>query len=487
VSTDDTLASPDHDPGSADLAVRAFVAARRQDFIAELSDWLRIPSISADPAYADEVSRSADWLAQRLVAAGFPTVEIWPTAGLPAVFAEWPSGDPDAPTVVVYGHHDVQPADPIELWETTPFEPLVRPTAYGEELVGRGAIDDKGQVYFHLLGLAAHLAVTGRTAPAVNLKLLVEGEEESGSIHFAELLTAHRERLDCDVVVVSDTGVFGRDAISVCVGMRGMVEIELDVVGPGGDLHSGSFGGAVPNPVTVLGRIVARLHDADGHVQLPGFYDHVVPLTDRERALLARLPFDESTWLSDAQSGATYGEKGFTTLERIWARPTAEVNGLWGGYTGPGGKTIIPSEAHVKLSFRLVADQHPRDVRPAFESWLEVLRADGTIPDGIVVTPRYDRAGVGPFLTPLDHPALQSVTRAMEKAFGSEVLYTREGGSGPQAALAAILEAPVVFLGVGLPDDRIHAPNEKADIEFLLKGAEATAHLWTDLATTWDR
>lgn len=471
-----------HDP-----AVRAFVAEHRSRLVEELSAWLRIPSISADPEHADDVARSADWLAQRLVRAGFPTVEIWPTEGLPAVYAEWPSDDADAPTVVLYGHHDVQPADPIELWETSPFEPLVRATPYGEELVGRGAIDDKGQVYFHVVGLAAHLATTGRTSPAVNLKLVVEGEEESGSAHFAQLLRDHRDRLDCDVVVVSDTGVYGRDAISVCVGMRGMVEVQLEARGPAGDLHSGSFGGAVPNPVTVLARMVARLHDADGHVTLPGFYDRVVPLTDRERELLARLPYDEERWLANAQSTATYGEAGFTTFERIWARPTAEVNGLWGGYTGPGGKTIIPSEAHAKLSFRLVADQDPADVRPAMDRWLELLRAEGTIPAGIEVTAHYEKPGVGPFLTPLDHPALQSVTRAMGRAFGTEVLYTREGGSGPQAALAAVLGVPVVFLGVGLPDDRIHAPNEKADLEFLLAGAEAAAYLWADLAATWER
>ena len=487
MSTDGSVAASgpssfDHDP-----VIRAFVAERRQELIDELSQWLRIPSISADPDYADDVARSADWLAQLLLRAGFPEVEIWSTPGLPAVYAEWRSDDPDAPTVVLYGHHDVQPVDPVELWESSPFEPIVRETAYGEELVGRGAIDDKGQVYFHLIGLAAHLAATGRTSPAVNLKVIVEGEEESGSVHFAELLRDNRERLRCDAVVVSDTGMYGRDTVSVCVGMRGMVEVQLDVRGPAGDLHSGSFGGAVPNPVTVLARLVARLHDADGHVTLPGYYDKVIPLTDRERGLLARLPFDETRWLADAQSGATHGEKGFTTLERIWARPTAEVNGLWGGYTGPGGKTILPSEAHVKLSFRLVAGQDPGDVQPAFEGWLDLLRAEGTIPAGIEITAHYDRSGVRPCLTPLDDPTLQSVTRAMGRAFGTEVLYTREGGSGPEADLADILEVPVVFLGVGLPDDRIHAPNEKADIELLLRGAEAAAYLWSDLAATWVR
>ncbi len=254
-------------------------------------------------------------------------MEIWPTDGLPAVFAEWPSDDPHAPTVVLYGHHDVQPVDPVELWETSPFEPLVRATAYGEELVGRGAIDDKGQVFFHVLGLAAHLATTGRTSPAVNLKVVVEGEEESGSVHFADLLRAHRDRLELRrrrgerhrcLRPRRDLGVrrHARDDRGAARRAR-----------PAGDLHSGSFGGAVPNPVTVLARIVARLHDENGHITLPGYYDNVIPLTDRERELLARLPFDEATWLSTRSRPATHGEAGFTTLERIWARPTAEVNG----------------------------------------------------------------------------------------------------------------------------------------------------------------
>jgi acetylornithine deacetylase/succinyl-diaminopimelate desuccinylase-like protein len=463
------------------------VQAHRDDFVAELSDWLRIPSISADPDHATDVARSADWLAQRLTDAGFPTVEVWPTKGLPAVFAEWCSADADAPTVLVYGHHDVQPVDPAGLWETAPFDPLVRTTPHGEELVARGAVDDKGQVYFHLLGLAAHLAATGRATPAVHLKLVIEGEEESGSLHFAELLREHRERLACDVVVVSDTGVYDRDTISVCTGMRGLIECQLDLTGPVGDLHSGSFGGAVPNPATVLARLVAALHDAHGRVTLPGFYDRVLPLSDRERELLARLPYDEQRWLAAARSAATYGEEGYSTFERIWARPTAEVNGIWGGYTGPGGKTIIPSEAHAKLSFRLVAGMDPADVRTSMAAWLEDRRADGTIPAGIEASATFEKAGVRPFLTPLDHPALQSVLRAMGRAFEREVLLTREGGSGPQADLAAILEAPVVFLGVGLPDDRIHAPNEKADLEFLLRGAEAVAYLWSDLAATWSR
>lgn len=459
------------DPGS----VRAAVAAGADRFLAELVEWLRIPSISGDPDNADDVRRSADWLAGALRDTGFPTVEVWPTPGLPAVFAEWPSDERGAPTVVVYGHHDVQPVTPLTLWEHPPFEPAV----VGERLHARGAADDKGQVFFHTLGVRAHLQATGRSSPKVNLKLIVEGEEESGSPHFAALLKERRDRLTCDVVVVSDTGMWSRETPTTCTGMRGMTDGQLDFRGPTGDVHSGSFGGAVRNPLTELCRVVGALHDGDGHVAIDGFYDGVLELTDAERELFAKLPYDEDAWLANARSRTAYGEQGFTTLERVWARPTAEVNGIWGGYTGAGHKTIVPSEAHAKVSFRLVAGQDPLDIQAKFRDWL-----GRTVPDGIDWSIEFYGPGVRPCLTPLDHPALAALTRAMETAFGTEVLYTREGGSGPEADLQDVLDAPVVFLGVSLPDDGWHAPNEKVEIPLLLKGAEAAAHLWDGLAAT---
>jgi len=453
--------------------VRAAVDAGAEAFVAALVEWLRIPSISGDPANAEDVRRSAEHLAAVLRDTGFPTVEVWETPGLPAVFAEWRSDDEDAPTVVVYGHHDVQPVTPLELWEHPPFEP----TVVGDRLHARGAADDKGQVLFHTLGVRAHLEATGRTTPAVNLKLVVEGEEESGSANFADLLRRHADRLACDVVVVSDTGMWSREAPSVCTGMRGMTDGQVDFRGPSGDVHSGSFGGAIPNPLTEMCRVLAALHDDDGHVTVDGFYDGIVPLTGDERALIAKLPYDEAAWLANARSTTAYGEKGFTTLERVWARPTAELNGIWGGYTGAGHKTIVPSEAHAKISFRLVAGQDPLDIQAKFRDWL-----GRTVPGGIEWDVTYYGAGVRPCLTPLDHPALEAVTRAMSVAFGTEILYTREGGSGPEADLQDVLGAPVVFLGVSLPDDGWHAPEEKVEIPLLLKGAEAAAHLWADLA-----
>jgi acetylornithine deacetylase/succinyl-diaminopimelate desuccinylase-like protein len=462
-----------------DESVRGYIDEHSGEFFAALKQWLTIPSISADPAHSDDVRRSARWLADHLRQAGFPTAEVWETGtpaapGLPAVFAEWPAADPAARTVLVYGHHDVQPVEPLDEWHSPPFEPV----ELDGQLLARGASDDKGQVLFHALGLAAWLAAHDASAPPVTIKLIVEGEEESGSDNFADLLRRERERLSCDVVVVSDTTMWAADVPSMCTGMRGVIDAQIDVYGPERDLHSGSFGGAVPNPLHALAGLLAGLHDADGRVALPRFYDKVVPLTEAERALFALLPFDEKAWLATAgNSGAATGEAGFSTIERIWARPTAEINGMWGGHTGPGGKTIIPREAHAKLSFRLVAHQDPADVPGMLREFL----ASHT-PPGLEVVVSCDGPGVRPCFSPIDSPEVAAGRRAMERAFGQEILFTREGGSGPEADLAEILGAPLVFIAVGLDDDRIHAPNERVDMALLLKGAETAAYLWDELA-----
>lgn len=460
---------------SAVSAVRTYIAQHRVAFLDDLTEWLRIPSVSAQPDHAPDVRRSADWLAAKLKETGFPTAEVWHTPGAPAVYAEWPSADPGAPTVLVYGHHDVQPAAREDGWNSDPFDPVVR----DDRLYARGAADDKGQVLFHTLGVRAHLAATGRTTPAVHLKLLIEGEEESGSPHFRALVEEHADRLAADAVIVSDTGMWSEDTPTVCTGMRGLAECEIRLYGPDQDIHSGSFGGAVPNPATAAARLVAALHDDDARVAVPGFYDGVVDLTDRERELFAALPFDEAQWLRTAKSHGTRGEAGYSTLERIWARPTAEVNGIGGGYQGPGSKTIIPSSAEVKLSFRLVAGQDPDRVANAVRAW-----APEQIPDGIRHEISFGPA-TRPCLTPLDHPALQSLARAMGRAFDRPVLFTREGGSGPAADLQDVLGAPVLFLGISVPSDGWHAPNEKVELDLLLKGVETSAHLWGDLSEHW--
>jgi len=462
-----------------DADVRGYIDAHAREFFDALEDWLTIPSISADPERGADVRRSAEWLAGHLRQTGFETAEVWETGtpdspGLPAVFAYWPAADEGAPTVLVYGHHDVQPVEPLDEWDSPPFTPVER----DGQILARGASDDKGQVLFHALGLRAWLAARDASAPPVTVKLIVEGEEESGSPHFADLLRRERERLACDVVVISDTTMWAADVPSMCIGMRGVIGAEIDVCGPERDLHSGSFGGAVPNPLHALADLLAGLHDDRGRVTLPGFYDKVAALTPAERELLARLPFDEKAWLATAgSSGAASGEAGYTTLERIWARPTAEINGMWGGHTGPGGKTIVPREAHAKLSFRLVAHQEPAEVAGMLSEYIAQRK-----PAGLDVTVAVDGPGVRPSFSPVDSPAVAAGRRAMARAFGTEVLFTREGGSGPEADLAEILGAPLVFIAVGLDEDQIHAPNERVDMGLLLKGAETAAYLWDELA-----
>jgi acetylornithine deacetylase/succinyl-diaminopimelate desuccinylase-like protein len=459
------------------MDVRAFIDESAPGFFGELMEWLAIPSISADPGHRADVRASAQWLVTHLRQAGFPEAEIWETgedgSGLPAVFAHWPAADPAAPVVLVYGHHDVQPVEPLEEWDSPPFVPVQR----DGQLLGRGASDDKGQVLFHALAARAS-AAAGAGAPPVTLKLLIEGEEESGSVNFPALLTSRRARLACDVIVISDTTMWAQDVPSMCTGMRGLAEAEIDLRGPERDLHSGSFGGAVPNPLHVLADLLAGLHDREGRITVPGFYDKVEPVSAAEREMFARLPFDEQAWLADAgHSRAAVGEAGFSTLERIWARPTAEVNGMWGGHTGAGGKTIIPAQAHAKVSFRLVAHQEPADVIAGLREYV----AQHT-PPGIEATVTARGPGVRACFSPVDSPAVLAARRAMRRAFNTEVFFTREGGSGPEADLAVILGAPLVFLAVGLDSDRIHAPNEKVEMSLLLKGAEAAAYLWDELA-----
>jgi acetylornithine deacetylase/succinyl-diaminopimelate desuccinylase-like protein len=461
------------------MDVREYIDQHAAGFFESLSQWLMIPSISADPDRSADVARSAQWLKDYLLGTGFPVAEVWPTGepgseGLPAVYAEWLAADPAAPVVLVYGHHDVQPVEPLAEWDSPPFEPVQRDGL----LLARGASDDKGLVLSYALGIQAAMAASGAAALPVTIKLLIEGEEESGSPHFTDLLRGRRDRLRCDVIVVCDATMWSAEVPSMCVGMRGIAEAEISLRGADRDLHSGSFGGAVPNPLHVLADLVSGLHDADGRVTVPGFYDRVRPLSDGERDLIARLPFDEKAWLAKAGgSGAAAGEAGYGTLERIWARPTAEVNGMWGGHTGAGGKTIIPAQAHAKLSFRLVADQDPAAVVDGLRQYVR----DRT-PPGIEATVSSDSQGVRASFSPMHSPGVQAGRRAMERAFGKEVLFTREGGSNPMADLSEILEAPLAFMAVGVDSDRMHAPNERVDMALLLKGAEAAAYIWDEMA-----
>jgi acetylornithine deacetylase/succinyl-diaminopimelate desuccinylase-like protein len=452
------------------MRLAPYVDAERDRIVATLFDWLRIPSISAHPDRAGDVRASAELCARLLTEAGMEHVQLLETPGHPAVYADWLHAGPGAPTALVYGHHDVQPADPLDLWTSPPFEPVI----VDGECKARGAIDDKGQVLYEIEAVRGLLQTDGRLP--VNVKFLIEGEEEVGSPHFEALLRDHADLLRTDVVVVSDTGMWAPDVPSTCVGMRGLVGFDVHVRTATGDLHSGMFGGAVPNPVHLLARVVADLHDADGRVTLPGFYDRVRPLTESEQASLGALPFDEGAWMANAGVRRLDGEAGQSTLARIGYRPTAEVVGFGAGYTGDGMKTIVPAEGGCKITFRLVADQDPAEVTAAFRSWLAER-----VPDGVelTVTPE---GGVAPALTPVDHPAVGALCRAIETVWGTAPLFTREGGSGPEEALGRVLESPVLFLGVGLPGDRLHAPNERMVMDQFWKGLLAAGELWHELA-----
>jgi acetylornithine deacetylase/succinyl-diaminopimelate desuccinylase-like protein len=450
--------------------IDAFVHAEADSLVDELAEWCAIPSISTDPAHRADVRRSAEHLAGLLEAAGLDAEILQVDDAQPAVYAEWLGAGPDAPTITVYGHHDVQPVDPLSRWTTPPFEPTVRDGC----LYARGASDDKGQIHFQLSAIRHLLAADGRLP--VNVKFLVEGEEEAGSPHIASFLAEHAARLACDVILVSDTGMYAEDVPTLVTAMRGLVHFQVDLRTATGDLHSGLFGGTVPNAVAALVGLLGKLKDDRGRIAIPGWYDDVIDLTEEERRQFAALPFDPEQLERVAGVTALEGEEGWTPLERVWARPSADLHGIWGGYTGVGQKTVVPAEAHAKVSFRLVADQHPERLKPLFERWVHA-----GVPAGAEVAVE-STGGVAPCRTPIDHPANQAAARAVARAFGVEPLFTREGGSGPERALSDALGADCVFIGVMLPEDHIHAPNERLLLANYYRGVRAAAYAYEELA-----
>jgi acetylornithine deacetylase/succinyl-diaminopimelate desuccinylase-like protein len=455
-----------------ELLLAPYLDAERDRIVATLFEWLRIPSISAQPAHEPDVRRSADFTVELMRACGLEHVATLETDGAPSVYGDHLHAGPDAPTVVVYGHHDVQPVDPLDEWTSPPFEPVI----VDGECRGRGAIDDKGQVLYELEAVRG-LLQQGDGLP-VNVKFVVEGEEEVGSPHFEALLHREQDRLACDVVVVSDTSMWAIDVPSTCVGMRGLVAFDVELRSAVADLHSGVYGGAVPNCSHHIARLVASLHDQDGRVSLPGFYDDVRPLTDTEQASFAQLPFREADWMAEAGVRCLEGETGHSTLERIWSRPTCDVVGIGVGYTDDGIKTIVPARGRLKVTFRLVPDQRPENIAASFRAWVAAHLRDGV---DASVNPL---GAVAPALTPVDHPAVGALTRAIARVWGRTPLFTREGGSGPEEALGRVLGAPVLFLGVGLPGDRIHAPNERMVMSQFWKGLLAAGELWRELGAT---
>ncbi len=456
--------------------LEAYLASHRDRQLAELVEWLRIPSISTLPEHREDLLRAARWLAARMEAAGLEHVEVLSTSGHPVVRGDWLHAGPDAPTVLVYGHYDVQPVDPLERWETPPFEPTVRSGPRGEDLYARGASDDKGQVFVHVKAVEALLAVRGRLP--VNVKFVVEGEEEVGSPWLMQDVSSHPGRYRADVVLISDSPILGPDQPVIVYGLRGLWAGQVTVRGPGRDLHSGSFGGAVHNPNQALAELLAALHDGQGRVAVPGFYDRVRPLSPREREALAQVPFDEERLRAESGVPRAWGEPEYTPVERIGARPTLEINGLWGGFTGPGIKTVIPAEAHAKLSCRLVPDQDPEEIGRLIQDHLQAL-APPTVQ--VEVT---SWGGAPAVLVPLDSPAVQAAAQAYVQGFGVSPLFSREGGSIPVAAVfQQVLEVPIVLMGFGLPDDNLHAPNERFHLPNFYRGIRTSIAFMDAMAT----
>jgi acetylornithine deacetylase/succinyl-diaminopimelate desuccinylase-like protein len=452
------------------VSLEEYCAAARQRHLEWLKHYVRIPSISSSPEHRAEVRRCGQWTVAEMERIGLTNGQLLETGGHPVAYAEWLRA-PGAPTILVYGHYDVQPVDPLNLWDTPPFEP----TEHDGELYGRGSVDDKGQVLMHWAAIEALLQTEGRLP--VNLKFLVEGEEEIGSPNLDAFIASHLDLLRADVAVISDTAMYGHGIPSLCYGLRGLAYLQLDVRGPNSDLHSGSFGGAVANPANALAWILARVKSEDGVIRIPGFYDDVRPLTDTERAELAKLPFDEPAYRAAIDVDALSGEPGHSLLERLWARPTLDVNGLWGGFQGEGSKTIIPAEAHAKVSCRLVPDQDPDRIASLFTDYVRSIA-----PAGVRVSVQNLHGG-RPSITPIDHPATRAAQRALERAFQKDVVFMREGGSIPVVAtFDSLLHVPTVLLGVGLPDEHAHAPNERLNLDNFYRGILAAAYLWQELA-----
>lgn len=450
----------------ADLAT--WCAAHDQRALDELFAFLRIPSVSARTEHAADCVTAAQFVADALTRIGF-TATVEPTPGHPIVVGEWRAAGPQAPTLLIYGHYDVQPAEPLELWTSPAFEPTIR----DGKLFARGSVDDKGQLYLHLKALEAHLATRG--ALPVNVIVLAEGEEEVGSEHLEAFLEREQARLACDAVVISDSTMFAPGIPSILSSLRGMAYLEITVRGANGDLHSGMYGGAVVNPAMALARILATMHDAEGRIAIPGFYDDVRPFPDHVRAQMRALPFRDDTLMHEVGVSALGGEPGYTTLERLWTRPTCEVNGLLSGYTGEGAKTVLPAVSMAKVSFRLVPDQDPQVIARLVQAHVERVA-----PAGVTVTVQHLHGGK-PWRADLQGPVIDAGKIALEAAFGREPVITGEGGSIPVVGdFERILGAPVLLMGFGLPGENAHAPDEWISVENYTLGIRAAAVLYEE-------
>ena len=451
--------------------INDYLSSHKQGLLNELFDLLRIPSVSADPTYATDVEAAADFIKNQMIKIGLDHVSVEETPGYPIVYGE-KIINPDLPTVLVYGHYDVQPPDPIELWESDPFEPVIKKTDLHPQgaIFARGASDDKGQMFMHLK--AVEFLLQNQQMP-VNVKFMIEGEEEVGSPSLAWYVARNHNKLKNDVIIISDTGMVANDIPAITTGLRGLAYVEVTVTGPNRDLHSGLYGGAVANPINVLTKMIAQLTDDKNHITIPGFYDRVKELSSAEREAIAKMPFDLKQYQKDLDIDAVYGEDGYSTIERQSIRPSLDVNGIWGGYTGEGAKTIIPSKAHAKISMRLVPDQDPNEIPKMFEDYFKKLA-----PKGVKVSVQNLHGGY-PYVTPTDSPGYKAAAQAMKKAFGKEPLPIYSGGSIPIVPLfEKELGTKSILMGFGLNSDAIHSPNEHYGVYNYFKGIETISYFY---------
>lgn len=450
--------------------VIAYVNKNYDKFVGELTEFLKIKSISTLPENKPDMQKCAKFVSDNLKKAGLGKVEIHQTEGHPIVYGEW-LGAPGKPTVLIYGHYDVQPVDPIDLWNSPPFDPVIK----DGKIFARGATDDKGQLFVHIKSVEAFFNSVGSLP--LNVKFLIEGEEEIGSPHLEPFIKANKEKLKCDTVLISDTSLFSPGVPTLTYGLRGLCYMEVEVTGPNRDLHSGSYGGAVANPVNVLASMISKLHDKNGKINIPGFYDGVLPLTKQERDNFKKLKFSEKNYAKDLQVAELAGEKGYSTLERIWARPTLDCNGIFGGFIGKGAKTIIPSKATAKISMRLVPNQDPKKIAKLFAAHFKSIAPKSV---KVVVS---DLHGGYPVLTPLNHKATLAAAKAMETSFGKKIVFMREGGSIPVVAgFGKILKAPSVLMGLGLNSENLHSPNEHFNLKHFHLGIKSSAYFFTYFA-----
>ena len=449
----------------------SFAAAHQKNQLEGLKELLSIPSISAQPQHKGDLARAAQWLVDHLLAVGMQRAKVMPTAGHPVVYAEWMGAGKDKPTVLIYGHYDVQPPEPFDLWHSEPFKPDVR----GQNLYARGASDDKGQIFLHIKAVEAYLKSSGQLP--VNVKFIIEGEEEIGGPSLEPFVEQNAKLLTSNVALISDTGMPAPDLPALTYALRGLCYMEIEITGPQRDLHSGSFGGAVYNPIQALSEIIVSLKDAHGHITIPGFYDRVRPLDDDERKSLAKVPFDDQVFRAEAGIPSTWGEEGYTVLEQITARPTLDCNGVWGGYTGEGSKTVLPSKAFAKISMRLVPDQDHEEIARLFHDYVIKVA-----PPQVQVKVKSLHGG-RPAMVERNSSMIQAAATALERAFDRRPVFVREGGSIPVVStFKRVLGIPTVLMGFGLSDDNLHSPNEKFYLPNFYRGIQASIHFLDELA-----